>query len=369
MSKKVKYYSLNKILSYEADYNIIFGERSNGKTYSVLEYGLKQYVNNGGQMAIIRRWKEDIRGKRAEAVFTPLVSNDVVTQLTGGKFSNIIYDSGKWYLAFYDDNLKKFVRDSKAFCYAFAINDSEHDKSTSYPDVTTILFDEFLTRKYYLPDEFVLFMNVLSTIIRQRDNVKIFMLGNTVNKFCPYFAEFGLKHIDNMQQGKIDLYEYGESKLKVAVEYCGTINKGGKPSDKYFAFDNPKLHMITGGKWELAIYPHLKTKYEEREIVFMFFIRFDGKILQCEVIQTKECVFMYIHRKTTPIQNERKDIIFQLDIEPFPNIYRSLLGNTSKVQRLITQLFNKDLVFYQDNDVGEIVRNYIINSSKSYLNI
>ena len=39
-SKKEKsnYYSLDKILSKNAQYNLIFGERSNGKTYAVLNY-------------------------------------------------------------------------------------------------------------------------------------------------------------------------------------------------------------------------------------------------------------------------------------------------------------------------------------------
>ena len=32
---KVKYYTLDKILEYNADYNIIYGERSNGKTTAV----------------------------------------------------------------------------------------------------------------------------------------------------------------------------------------------------------------------------------------------------------------------------------------------------------------------------------------------
>ena len=64
--------------------------------------------------------------------------------------------------------------DKQPFCYAFALSELEHDKSTAYPNVTTVLFDEFLSRKSYLPDEFVLFMNTLSTIIRERDNVKIY---------------------------------------------------------------------------------------------------------------------------------------------------------------------------------------------------
>ena len=30
-----KFYTLNRILSKNADYNVIFGERSNGKTYEI----------------------------------------------------------------------------------------------------------------------------------------------------------------------------------------------------------------------------------------------------------------------------------------------------------------------------------------------
>ena len=43
---KQKYYDLNPILKLDADYNIIFGERSNGKTYAVLKYMIEQYVNH-----------------------------------------------------------------------------------------------------------------------------------------------------------------------------------------------------------------------------------------------------------------------------------------------------------------------------------
>lgn len=102
----------------------------------------------------------------------------------------------------------------------------EHDKSTSYPNITTIVFDEFLTRGSYLKDEFILFTNVCSTIIRQRNDVKIFMLGNTVNKYSPYFSEMGLSNIKNQKQGTIDIYRYGDSDLIVAVEYCASTQSG-----------------------------------------------------------------------------------------------------------------------------------------------
>ena len=64
-----------------------------------------------------------------------------------------------------------------------------------------------------------------------------------------------------MEQGSIDLYTYGTEGLTVAVEYCKAMAKS-KQNNFYFAFNNPKLHMITNGAWELDIYPHCPYKYK-----------------------------------------------------------------------------------------------------------
>lgn len=360
---KVSFYSLRNILSKKAQYNIVFGERSNGKTYAVLKYALKNYLESGKQLALVRRWKEDLRGKRGASMFDALVSNDEIRKMTNGKYSTVYYYSGRWFLSNYDPDLKKQVPAPEPFAYGFALSDMEHDKSASFPNVTTIMFDEFLTRQYYLPDEFVTFMNVISTIVRYRKDVTIFMLGNTVNKYCPYFKEFGLTHITNMEKGSIDVYTYGESELKVAVEYADSPNKN-KPSDFYFAFDNPKLNMITSGTWEMAMYPHLPFKYKPADIVLIYFIVFNGNTLMCEIIQMNDCCFTYIHRKTTPIKDEDNDIIFTLEYDPRPNHFRRLTRPTGKLDRKIASFFKTEKVFYQDNEVGEIVRNYLITSER-----
>ena len=80
----MKFYSLNDILSKHCDYNVIFGERSNGKTYATLEYGLRNFVKTGEQMAYIRRWREDLRGKRAESLFANHVNNGLIEKITDG---------------------------------------------------------------------------------------------------------------------------------------------------------------------------------------------------------------------------------------------------------------------------------------------
>lgn len=358
MSSGYKYYSLKNILAKNAQYNIIFGERSNGKTYAVQKYALEDYVKHGNTLALIRRWKEDFRGKRAQHMFDAIVANNVPAKLTNGKFNTIIYRNNQWFLARKDEEKGDYIYDTQPFCFAFCLSDVEHDKSVSFPTVTTILFDEFLTRGYYLNDEFVIFMNVLSTIIRQRNNVKIFMLGNTVNKFCPYFNEMGLKHIRDMRQGTIDLYTYGESKLVVAVEYCGAKNQN-KESDVYFAFDSPKLAMIKTGAWELDLYPHLPCKYKSNEVVFTFFINFDGEMVQCEVVNTDNSLFVFCHLKTTELKNPDKDLIYQLDSSNKFNVRYSFVKPIDKLDQKILKLYSSKKFFYQSNDVGEIIRNFI----------
>ena len=251
-----KYYDLRNILQTDCIYNIIIGERSNGKTYACLKYGVERYFKTGEQFAIVRRWQTDIRGHRASAMFSALVKNGEIKKLSKGKYVGIHYWAGRFYPCNYDDKGKAVYRDNEVIAHPFSLSDTEHNKSISYPNTTTIIFDEFTTRQVYLPDEFVLFMNTISTIVRDRTNVKIFMLGNTVDKYCPYFKEMGLKNIHKQEQGTIDVYRYGNSKLKVAVEYCKSMGKS-KANNFLFAFDNPKLEMIKTGAWELDIYPHL----------------------------------------------------------------------------------------------------------------
>ena len=359
-----KYYSLDNILNKNADYNIIFGERSNGKTYAALKYGIERYIKTGEQMAYIRRWREDLRGKRAENLFANHVANGLIEELTDGKFNEVFYLSNKWFLSYYDKDKNKRYPDSTPFCFGFCLSEQEHEKSSSYPNVTTIVFDEFLTRRIYLPDEFMLYMNLLSTIIRQRDNVKVLMLGNTVNKFCPYFQEMGLKNVGVMEQGTIDIYRFGEQGATVAVEYCDTIVKQ-KASNKYFCFDNQNLQMITGGKWELAVYPHLPCKYKPKDVLFVFYIKFNDAILQGNIIQVGNENFCYIHQKTTSIKDEDNSLIYSLEMNGKPNYKRKLISNASYVESQVSRYFATDKVFFQNNEIGEIVRNYLLNSART----
>ena len=368
--EKIKYWSIYPILSKDAQYNVIFGERSNGKTYGTLEYCTDQYFKDGSEFAYIRRWDEDLVGKKGESLFNGLIKNGVIRKLSKGKWNTVVYKSRAYYLAFIDDE-GVVVSDTKPFAYAFALTQHEHYKSNSYPNIRNIIFDEFLTRGLYLPDEFIIFQNVLSTLIRLRDDVKIFMLGNTVNKYSPYIAEMGLTKMRDQKIGTIDVYEYGQTGLKVAVEYSD-MQQTVKKSNVYFAFNNPRLNMIKNGAWEIDVYPHYpRDEYTGinpfTDIVYTFFVEFEGSTLQCEVIhkkvdkndKPKPTYFLFIHQKTTPIKDDNRNLVYTQSSNPLPNYRRRITKATSNIERKIQQFFAKDKVFYSDNETGEIMRNYI----------
>lgn len=363
--KKFIYYDIRKtMLAYpEPLYYVIIGERSNGKTYSSLDYALERYAAHNEQFAYVRRFGEDIRKSKLSNLFNAHVENGRVTQLFSDDWTNIEYGSGKFNLSRINPDTEKPEYSDEPIGFAFDLNSMEHYKSISFPRITTIIFDEFLSRTGYLPNEFTLFMNTISTIVRNRKNLKIIMLGNTVNKYAPYFGEMGLSHIKEQKQGTVDIYKYSNSGLQVAVEYCSSAaSQGGKASDVYFAFDNPQLQMITKGSWEIAIYPHLdpSIQYKPKNIAAQFFVDFDGELLHGEIVAVSNYApFIFIHRKTTPIKDDNKDIIYGQRASYKPN-YLVGLQNKFPLSSFINQAIRESRVFYSTNEVGEIFRNYLM---------
>lgn len=358
------FYDAGNIMSLDAIWNVIFGKRSNGKTFGILEHGIRQYCSGKGQMALIRRWTEDFSKKNCDVMFDALVKKGLIEKYTNGEWTDVFYQSKRWYFSKIDPETNKPIVDKVPFCFGFPLTTWMHDKSTSYPNVNTIVFDEFMTRGQYLPDEFVIFCNVCSTIIRERSpesGPRIFLLGNTVSDDCPYFDEMGLLHVQQMQKGTIDLYEYDtddkDVKLTVAVEYC-TTNSAGHKSDVYFAFDNPKLKMITSGEWEFDLYPHKPQKFNREDILFTYFVIYNHQKMQIDIIKSKQGLWSYCHERIGEIPE--KSLVYSQDYDIRPNRKRNIIHDKSEVGVKIMNFYYKDKMFYQNNKIGDNFRNYLL---------
>ena len=185
------------------------------------------------------------------------------------------------------------------------------------------------------------------------------MLGNTVNRYSPYFTEMGITNVERQEQGTIDVYKYGNGELKVALEYTKSTGKS-KENNFYFAFDNPKLEMITTGAWELDIYPHCPIKFKPKDIQFTYFIEYNDELFQCEIVSKDNNLFTFIHRKTTPLKYTDYDLIYTFDYVPKINYNRSVFKPRNQLENRIRDFFIFDKVYYQDNEVGDTINNYLI---------
>lgn len=369
---KEKHYTLDNIKKHNANINMIIGEKSNGKTYACKLEILKRFFKGEGKGAYIRRTDEDFKKGRADRIFADMVKNkngvSEVEKLSKGMYNTIKFMVNGWYLGKEyttidkkGEYIQKVDYQDKPFCYAFSINNAEHTNGQSYLEITTIFFDEFTTKKTYLVDEFSQYNILLSNIIRDRDNVIIYMCGNTVDKHCLYFREMGLYNILKMEQGKIDIYKFNtedERQLLVAVEYCNTSAGKPKKSDLYFSFDNPTLKMIKKGEWDLNIYPHLKGRFIEENIIFQFLVKYNELWVKGYIYLYNDDIVLFF----TPCKNpfitddtlifRNDDLIRKYDRRFIRN------GGTGRVYRLINKCLDSDKVYYATNDTGDIIRKY-----------
>lgn len=339
-------------------YIMVYGERSNGKTFFALLCAMVRYFLYGEIFCIVRRWDEDFRPKSTSRLFGGLQKMRLIQYLSGGEWSHVVCRSKMFYLAKFNEKGEE-ERSPDPIAYGFSLTAMEHDKGGTYPpNIGTVVFDEFLTRGMYLPDEMVLFTNVLSTVLRDDGQAKIWMLGNTVTQYCPYFREMGLRHIREMQQGDTQTYQGTRPDCTIAVHWADSP-PNGKTTDKYFAFDNPKLKMITDGRFETAVYPHCPCEIGSADIAYTFFIDFDANLLKCDVIVKNGNEFIFIAPKTTPLKYPDSELIYSDRNDPRPNWRRRISRPVTRSEKAIWQLFRSEKVFYSDNECGEVVRVYL----------
>lgn len=174
------FYSLHKILSYNALLNFIIGERGVGKSYDSKKYVAKRFIKKHKQFVYLRRYKTELKQammKNGNPIFFDQIKNDA--ELKNHKFSNT---QDTMYI------------DDKLCGFAIPLSIANILKSSTYEDVDTIIFDEFIIDKgnyHYLQNEVIQLLDVIETVARLRD-IRVIFLGNAISITNPYFTFFNL---------------------------------------------------------------------------------------------------------------------------------------------------------------------------------
>ena len=75
----------------KACYYMIFGKRSNGKTFACQKRALERWKKDGSCVAIVRRWATDFKTKNAAGYWDGIVSEGIIKEITDGQYDKVFY--------------------------------------------------------------------------------------------------------------------------------------------------------------------------------------------------------------------------------------------------------------------------------------
>jgi hypothetical protein len=168
------WYSPHALLSHNALFNFVVGNRGAGKTYSAKKWAIKTFLKSGAQFIYLRRYKTEFADFKN--FFADIMHEfpDVEFEVKGRN----VYINGE--LA----------------GYGIPLSTALTRKSVSYHLVDKIIFDEFVIDSkviHYLNNEVSHFLEFYETVARMRDNVRAVFLSNAVSIVNPYFLYWNIR--------------------------------------------------------------------------------------------------------------------------------------------------------------------------------
>lgn len=374
MSKKIVHYNLDNIDKEGAQINLIWGEKANGKSYQVKHKKgiipfledtnryitsyvnkdeiIKQAQTKGNRFILMRRFREEVNSSWIESYFSDV---DVET-LTNGEYNMITMYRKELFLTFYDVETHKSKRGLK-IGYAIALSTEQNFAGGSYLDVTDIIFEEFMSRTMYLHDEANKLMTFYSTVDRKRGIVKLWLVGNTITRVCPYIQDWGISSIMfSLKQGEIKSIwiptgEYDENgkkvEVKLAIEHCKSTGSSNFVIGTH-------ANSTNKGEWQSDPQPKLPKSYNEYKVLFRIMFQYKTFRWCGEYLLDKESkdVCWFIYPYTGKINN--KTIVFSDVIKTSRYYQRDIYNPSIKNKNIVNILktFKENMIFYATDLCG-----------------
>ena len=175
------YYNFDKLFSYPFYFAFVVSERGVGKTFGSKVAMLKKFLKKGDEFICVRRYKTEL-DSALSTFWSDIQSN--------GYFEDYDLRVKR------NKMLTKFTCNDEVCGYAVPLSTSNILKSTAFPKVKTIVFDEFMLNDSgsykYLKDEVTLLLDLAESVFRLKDGQVIF-LGNALSITNPYFTYFNLE--------------------------------------------------------------------------------------------------------------------------------------------------------------------------------
>lgn len=179
MQEFTNWLSYQEIDGYNAIINMILTTRGYGKSYGLKKKVISKYLKKGERFIYLVRRPQTIQDIMQ---FNINVFGDVAEQ--------------ELYEQEITTTRKGIMYGEEFMGYLLPLSKAKTLKIGAFPDVTTVMFDEFLiedlAKDTYLKGEVDLFTNLMDTIMRNRNNVKAYLLGNATTFYNPYAIKWKL---------------------------------------------------------------------------------------------------------------------------------------------------------------------------------
>lgn len=346
----------------------MLSERAVGKTTGFLLLGLIMYNMYETVTIYTRSTKEQITPKNTNSLFSVILDNKYIEKITDGVYNSVYYNSRKWYLCYADDSGIVSI-DSKYFCRMVSIDEAGNLKSSfNEPRGDLILFDEFIPINPRLcrMNEFVEFVDLISTIFRMRESGKIIMLANVIDKYNQYFHDLEIfETISEMQTGDKTSFRTDRG-TKIYIEIIGTPQTYKKKKRKWvklFAgFGKKELSAITGeATWSVKNYQHIPIEEREEntsEILFnKVYISHNSKMLRLDIVNNVSlgiCIYCHWASKTY-----NDSIILSKDNINDSRIIYGIGTTDMNIYKFILNMLKKHKIYFASNDCGCLFEKYM----------
>lgn len=180
----MRYYSVDRLKATGCDYNFVISGRGPGKSTAIVNMLIDEHADNGGEFVRIARYNWECSRSLMGMWFNDVNRAHMEDVIGTGV---VDYKNGYWC---YTDAFEK----ERKIGYLVTLNDQDTFKSASFDRVTNIVYEEFacISERDYIDKEVDLFLSALSTIVRRRQNVRVWFIGNTLSKHNPFFDFFGI---------------------------------------------------------------------------------------------------------------------------------------------------------------------------------
>lgn len=154
-----------------------------GKSFGAKKYVIEQYNKKRSQFLYLRRYDNEIKEIFEKTKNQKDFFDDIKETFPNNKLKA--------------EN-RKFYIDGEIFGFAKRMTEAQDLKSSVYQNVKTIIIDEYpienTRHRHYLQNEGMVILGIIDSIIRNRSDIKIFILGNAVEglEYSPLFSFFDL---------------------------------------------------------------------------------------------------------------------------------------------------------------------------------